>query len=188
MCRPCWPWIHREPPAFASQLLGLKVCISTVDHIQSYYWKLCIDTICWMYSVFPTCSSQFYCGLFFTWWICFSLHSERFLQVYFCRTGLVIINSFSLFLSWKVFIFSPQLWELCCHSLGWQLSFRIWTVKSPSFHLNMPLLWWATPYLWLGVSLAAVSLLPLFYVWCFNYSRRALMSLSNSGKSSLNIL
>ncbi|CAO2636982.1 hypothetical protein LEMLEM_LOCUS23756 [Lemmus lemmus] len=28
-CRPGWPRTHRDPPAYASRVLGLKVCTTT---------------------------------------------------------------------------------------------------------------------------------------------------------------
>ena len=41
LCRPGWPWTHRDPPVSASQVLRLQVCTTTIqcDHRNSYKGK-----------------------------------------------------------------------------------------------------------------------------------------------------
>jgi hypothetical protein len=39
--RPGWPQTHRDPPAFASQVLALKVCITIAGRCQTFnFWIL----------------------------------------------------------------------------------------------------------------------------------------------------
>jgi hypothetical protein len=44
LCRPSWPWTHRDPPTFASLGLRLKVCATCIKCISNLQWKCCDGT------------------------------------------------------------------------------------------------------------------------------------------------
>ena len=43
-CKPGWPWTHRDPPASASRMLGLKACATTVQPHSLFFIFLVISS------------------------------------------------------------------------------------------------------------------------------------------------
>lgn len=85
-----------------------------------------------------------------------------------CRVGLTTINSFSLFLWWKLFLSPSTMTDSFpghC-SLGWDLwSFRTWSVLMFLLE-NQLLCWWVFLYIWFFCySLAASYILSLVCVF-----------------------
>lgn len=87
----------------------------------------------------------------------------------FCRVGLAVTNSFSLFLSYKVFIFPSIMRDsFAWHSVSvgsYCLQNLIYISPGPPGLNNLLFFWWACLYIWLSVSHLKLSI----YFLCFVY-------------------
>lgn len=136
--------------------------------IDSYHWKVCVNSYCFVsFIVFCVFLFLRYCSsvdysfitLYRSVYLSYQLEGFKYIR----RSGLVVINSFSLLLSWKVF-FSLLIITgsfAVCSILGWQFfSFRACNNHSESSWLLKFLLMVLPFYKWLCVF-------PLKFSMCF---------------------